>query len=112
MTLRAVGRTLLGEVRYGTSCVCSAHVDQQPECGQAAVRTRRPLRVYKTRIFSGHEIGGKNARDGVSGLGSIIRELSQGTLRIVEIMSSIKDRPYRSTGMALPEAPCAGPPDP
>lgn len=41
--------------------VCSAPVDQQPECGQAAVRTRRPLRVYETRIFSGHEIGGKKS---------------------------------------------------
>jgi hypothetical protein len=41
--------------------VYSAPVDQQPECGQAAVRTRRPLRVYETRIFSGHEIGGKKS---------------------------------------------------
>ena len=53
--------------------VCSAPVDQQPECGQAAVRIRRPLRVYETRIFSGHESEAKKARDGESGLDSIIR---------------------------------------
>lgn len=53
----------------------------------------------------------KKARDGESGLDSIIRELSQGTLRIVKFTSSIKDRSYRSPGTAHPGA-YEVPPDP